>query len=201
MAVLGHTRLLDLLHQNDLSERLIITPLLDEGQQVNEASIDVRLGNSFIVTRRGNLPCIDPAKQDLRAGRYQTKHFVNFHEPFYLHPQELVLGATLEYLRLPTSVAAVVTSRSRWGRAGLNIATATAVHPGFSGAITLELVNHGEVPLVLYPGIPIAQLVLYDCQGATAYLGEMANRTDAHYAQVADSQQRDLTFWTTKPSP
>ena len=61
------------------------------------------------------------------------------------------------------------------------IATACNVDPGFKGCITLELVNSGEAPLVLYPGVRIAQLVFhhadgkakydegkYDCQAATA---------------------------------
>lgn len=51
--------------------------------------------------------------------------------------------------------------RSSWGREGLVIATATGVHPGYSGILTLELTNLGEIPLRLYPGIAIAQLFVH----------------------------------------
>ncbi|ADI28412.1 dCTP deaminase [Methylotenera versatilis] len=201
MSVLGNLELHKLLSREKIEERLIVTPLFNQDKQINEASIDIRLGNDFIVTRRGNLASLDPARQDVRESRYQTKHFVNFKEPFYLHPQELVLAGTLEYFRLPIDVAATVTSRSQWGRAGLVIATATAVHPGFCGTITLELLNLGEVPLVLYPGTCVAQIVFYECVGGTAYKGQMSHKTDAHFAGVsADMKMNDKEFWLPEQS-
>lgn len=196
MSVLGHDKLVKLLGAKDLKERLVVTPLLNQAQQVSEASIDIRLGNDLVVTRRGNLDKLDPASNDVRGPRYQTTHFVNFQECFYLHPHELVLAGTLEYFRLPTTVAASVTSRSQWGRAGLVIATATAVHPGFCGTITLELLNLGEVPLVLYPGTSVAQMIFYECEGGTPYRGEMGLRTGAHVAQLSrDRKMTDRRFW------
>lgn len=194
MSILGKNRLRELMAVEQIEERLVVTPLLDEAQ-IGQASIDIRLGNDFIVTRRGNLASVDPAQEDVRHHRYQTRHYVNFGEPFYLHPHELVLTGTLEYFRLPRSVAGTVTSRSSWGRAGLVIATATAVHPGFTGTITLELVNLGEVPLVLYPGLPVAQLVLADCDGGEDYSGRFAYHTDAHFADIAQDKRNSLKFW------
>jgi hypothetical protein len=40
-------------------------------------------------------------------------------------------------------------------------ATAVHVHPGFRGCLTLELVNFGDTAILLYPGIRIAQLIIY----------------------------------------
>jgi dCTP deaminase len=199
MSVIGHHELLKLLSRPKLEDRLIVTPLLNKEIQVSEASIDIRLGNDFIVTRRGNLAKLDPALNDGREHRYQTKHFVNFRECFYLHPHELVLAGTLEHFRLPIDVAATVTSRSQWGRAGLVIATATAVHPGFCGTITLELLNLGEVPLVLYPGSRVAQMIFTTCDGAKPYDGQMAHKTGAHFANLAhDRRNSDGEFWLPK---
>lgn len=201
MSVIGNIKLMELLCRREIDKRLIITPLLNRNQQVNEASVDIRLGNDFIVTRRGNLAMLDPASHDIREHRYQTKHFVNFRECFYLHPHELVLAGTLEYFRLPVDVAATVTSRSKWGRAGLVIATATAVHPGFCGTITLELLNLGEVPLALYPGTSVAQIVFYHCDGGTLYKGDMACRTGAHFSSLSqDDKKADRAYWLP-PSP
>ena len=142
MSVLGNKRIRTLLSDVDISQRLIVTPLLMD-TQIGEASIDIRLGNDFIITRRGNLSSIDPATSSIKEHRYQTKHYTNLKQRFYLHPNELVLAGTLEYFKLPINVAGFVTSRSSWGRAGLVIATATAVHPGFTGTITLDLINRG----------------------------------------------------------
>jgi dCTP deaminase len=75
-------------------------------------------------------------------------------------PRHFVLAATLEYLRLPNDIGAYVVGRSSWGRVGLIVATAIMAHPGFTGRLTLELVNEGDSPIRLYPGMRIAQLAL-----------------------------------------
>jgi dCTP deaminase len=55
----------------------------------------------------------------------------------------------------------IVTARSSWAREGLNIASASIINPRYRGVITLELANFGEVPILLRPGLRIAQLALY----------------------------------------
>ena len=72
-----------------------------------------------------------------------------------------MLGVTLEWVRFPTNLAAYVIGKSSWGRRGLIIATAAGVHPGFTGCLTLELSNVGEIPIAINPGIPICQLFLH----------------------------------------
>ncbi len=187
MSVLGKEGIREYLRKKKLSDRLVITPLLDHDLQVGDSSIDLRLGNDFIVTRKGNLPFVSPRQDSagLAHYHYQAKHHINFGDKFYLHPQELVLAGTLEYLRLPNKLSGFVTSRSKWGRVGLVIATAVAIAPGFAGSITLELINLGEVPLELYPGIRVAQLVLEECTGASEYTGELSCYTGPQFGNVA----------------
>jgi dCTP deaminase len=79
---------------------------------------------------------------------------------FVLHPGQFVLGETLEWIHLPKNLVAFVIGKSTWGRDGLIIATAIGVHPNFSGILTLEISNVGEIPIYLYPGLAIAQLFL-----------------------------------------
>jgi len=200
MSTLGRTEILRYLEKSELSERLVVTPLLEAGQ-VGPASVDIRLGNAFVVTRRGHLQSIDPARAKSGLKRYQYHHYVNFGESFTLHPNQLVLASSLEYVRLPTELAASVTSRSKWGRAGLVIATATAVHPGFNGTITLELVNLGEVPLILYPGLRIAQLVFAKCEGGTEYEGQYSGQTDPNFLTIAGTDQEEVDFWVSDDAP
>ncbi len=87
----------------------------------------------------------------------------------WLHPDQFVLGATLEFIRLPATVGAYVLGRSSWGRIGLIVATAVMIQPGFTGAVTLELVNEGESPIALYPGSRIAQLAVHTLDHATEH--------------------------------
>src|SRR6185295_20156844 len=68
---------------------------------------------------------------------------------------------TLEWFRFPYDLMAYVVGRSIWGRRGLLIVTASAVHPGSSGTITLELCNMGDVAVVLRPGVAVGQLFFH----------------------------------------
>ena len=53
----------------------------------------------------------------------------------------------------------IPTHNSSLGRLGLIVhATAGFVDPGFKGTLTLEITNLTRVPIILWPGKPIAQL-------------------------------------------
>jgi dCTP deaminase len=143
---------------------LVVSPLFDLGQ-IKPSSVDVRLGNKFILTRQSRMLGLDPGvpvgETKMRIREYQELTFVQFGRPFVLHPHQFVLGTTLEYFSFPDDLMAYVIGRSSWGRLGLVIATATQVGPGFKGTLTLELANVGTVPIALYPAARIAQLVVH----------------------------------------
>jgi len=144
--------------------RLIITPILDRARQINPdaASIDVRLGQKFVIPKRTKVSHLDHLDEDhdRRIDLYKDESFVPVGDHFILHPRQFVLGETLEWIHLPLDLSAYVIGRSSWGRDGLIIATATGIHPAYSGIITLEISNVGEIPIYLYPGITIAQLFI-----------------------------------------
>jgi dCTP deaminase len=102
----------------------------------------------------------DATEKDIPIEAFYQELFVPVGDEFVLHPHQFVLAATLEYICVPFDYYALVLGRSSWGRLGLNIATATTVHAGFRGCITLELRNLGETPLPLKVGLRIAQLCL-----------------------------------------
>lgn len=184
--VLTKSDILDRLKTEDKSKKVFFTPMISSEQQVGATAIDIRLGTQFILFKRSKYPILDVCEgetEDLTTniGRYQERVFITLGEKLILHPQQLVLGCTLEYIRLPADLGAEVIGRSSWGRLGLIISAATLVHPGYAGVITLELANEGETPIALYPGIRIAQLVflkLANCERKaelckTRYLGSV----------------------------
>lgn len=163
-SVLTREEIKSRLHTSDASRKIFITPLLSE-KQIGHASIDVRLGNVFIVFRRTKYSGLDvleePAEKLVsRIGEFQERVYIPLGQKLFLHPQQLVLGCTLEYIRLPNDLVAEVVGRSSWGRLGLILSAATLVHPGFAGVITLEMANQDDVPIPLIPGLRVAQLVL-----------------------------------------
>lgn len=139
----------------------IVTPILDP-DQIGDGSINLRLGTHFIVAKAPDLPYFDPSEMGERDIRHFQEHVGrSFGDRFVRHPHRLVLGVTFEYIALPDDLAALVLSRSSYGRIGLIVATATFVHPGWKGCLTLELSNAADVPLELRCGSPIAQLVVF----------------------------------------
>jgi dCTP deaminase len=187
------------LNATNPSEQLIVTPLLDSSQ-VGPASIDLRLGFHFLLSRRANIPYFDPIEEDVesRLPKYQEGLTLSRGSNFYLHPGEFVLGASLEYLRMPLNLGGYVTSRSSWGRVGLVIATATAVGPGFLGVITLELANVGTAPLILRPGVRIAQIVLHTSGPSDGYAGRYRCPTFPEAGKI--HLDPELAFWR-RPTP
>jgi dCTP deaminase len=161
--VLARNKILERMNSSIPAERLYITPILDPESQIGQSSIDITLGTHFVRFRQTSLPCIDPVSEDIRGkiGEYQERIYVKFGDKIFLHPKQFILGCTLEYVHLPSDLMAYVTGRSSWGRLGLVIATATAIHPNYTGVITLELANLGEAPIALYPGFRIAQLIFH----------------------------------------
>jgi len=138
----------------------IVSPILDEAQ-IDEGSINVRLGTKFIITKRPEYGVIDPSKlSHSEIRKFQTKIHRDFGQTLYLHPRQLVLASTFEFINLPKDLSGYVLSRSSYGRIGLMVATATYIHPLWKGCLTLELLNYGDAPIVLRCGEPIAQLII-----------------------------------------
>jgi len=143
-----------------LNSDLIISPLL-ESSQVGDGSVDISLGTRFIRSRRAKTTEINFSELNTDKIRsFQESVVVPFNEHYILHPRGFVLGCTFEFISLPLDVCGFVLSRSSYGRAGLLIATATFVHPGWRGCLTLELENLGEIPIKLQPLSAVGQLVL-----------------------------------------
>lgn len=79
-------------------------------------------------------------------------------DKFVLPPQGFVLAQSLEAFHVPRDVSARVVGKSTWARCGINLNT-TILEPQWQGAITLEIANLGPLPVVLYAGWGIGQVV------------------------------------------
>lgn len=183
-----------------LKKSLVITPLLSR-DQIGESSIDLRLSNEFIIVKRRVFPSLNLDVSELELKINMRKYFervrVDYNSDFILHPQQLILGSTLEFLRIPYDTNCTVIGKSTWGRMGLVVATAINVDPGFRGCITLELINLGEVPIILKPGLLIAQIVLQTSEECgEPYLGQYSSSTGPKSPEF--KRPKDWNFWYEK---
>jgi dCTP deaminase len=138
--------------------KIVIDPLTDE-KQIQPSSIDMRIGDEFKVFRVIRKPFIDP-KDDDDIASYMESLTVEDGEAFIIHPNEFALATTYEYVKVPDDLVARVEGRSSMGRLGVTMhVTAGYIDPGFEGKITLEISNIGAMPVALYPGQRVCQLV------------------------------------------
>lgn len=102
---------------------------------------------------------IDPRNSDPK--QYFHQEAVPEGHPFIVYPgtKGFVLGATMEYVVVPSDLVAFVDGRSSYGRWGLRIhSTAGLIDAGFQGVITLEISLDNQHPMYLYPGDRICQI-------------------------------------------
>ena len=137
---------------------LSVTPL-PQLADIGLGSINLRLGRTFLLPRRGAVTSIDASETNKSARAFEELRLPS-NAPLVLHPRQFVLAVTLEYLAIPDDLCGFIQSRSTYGRMGLIAATATYVNPGYLGCPTLEIVNEGDVPVQVRPGTPMCQLVV-----------------------------------------
>jgi deoxycytidine triphosphate deaminase len=175
--MLGGADIVARLSESRADRRLVVTPLIRGS--VCDAGLDLRLSSSFIVFKHSATAVFDAVLGDVDPQAMQLRVEKDWGEPFVLHPGELVLASTLEHFILPVDLAGTISTRSGYGRLGLETATASQVQPGSRGAITLELVNLGQTPIALRAGQRIAQMALLRLSSpagpptSTAYLDAM----------------------------
>jgi deoxycytidine triphosphate deaminase/intein/homing endonuclease/DNA-binding XRE family transcriptional regulator len=94
---------------------LVIDPLSDPELQIQPASVDLRLGRTFLEFQHANIPCIHPeAEQEVED--YVRETTVEEGGEYILHPGDFVLGTTRERVEIPRDLIAHVEGRSSLGR-------------------------------------------------------------------------------------
>ncbi len=121
---------------------LVINPVTKE--QIQPASVDIRLGNTFSV--------VDDTPSNIITLESQINYNTITTDTYLIMPGEFVLATTMEYFELPDNLTAFVEGRSSLGRMGLFIQNAGWVDPGFKGEITLELYNANRCAIELKAG-------------------------------------------------
>ncbi len=141
---------------------LVITPLLDEQGVFDADSVDLRLGCHFLLARMLQQPFHSPDKSSATA--LHTRVHVPLGTYLVVPAHQTVLGATLEFIKLPHDVCGQILTKSSVARTFVVVETAPWIHPEYRGCLTLEIANVSNTPVLLYPGRRICQLILLDVQ-------------------------------------
>ena len=155
---------------------LVIEPA--EAGQIQPASVDIRLGNTFSV--------VDDTPSGIITMNSQIAYKTITADRYLLLPGQFVLATTMEYIELPDDLTAFVEGRSSLGRMGLFIQNAGWVDPGFHGEITLELFNANRCAIELQSGRRVGQLVFakMDAAAQNPYRGKYQGQKGATGSRV-----------------
>lgn len=146
---------------------ITITPLLQSEEvfsaKADQDAIDLRLGSYFLLPQVPPHPFTYPSPNASRLSH--TRVHVPLGDFLVIPAHETVLGSTLEFVKLPADLSGQILTKSSVARTFMVIETAPWVHPSYRGALTLEIANVSNTPLILYPGRLIGQLILMELDG------------------------------------
>lgn len=141
------------------NKQLNIEPLPPD-RSFQPTSIDLHL-NSIILQYPNDLTVLD-----IHNPPEMTSIAFDRINPFLLPSHGFVLGSTIEFIKMPNDLVAIIEGKSSLGRLGITAhITAGFIDPGFKGNITLEIFNVNKYPIALYPEMAICQICFEPIQG------------------------------------
>jgi dCTP deaminase len=156
------------------SGKIKIDPL-DLEEQLQPASIDLKLGDTFGFIKSSSIDFREEVEYD----------FVQQNE-IWIQPLQFVLATTKEYVEVDNDITGFLEGRSSVGRAGLFIHNAGLIDAGYPGEITLELFNCGPAPILLTKDQRICQIVFYqmDKEAEKPYNGKYMHQRGATGSRI-----------------
>ncbi len=169
--------------QNALDEgRLVIDPeplprSPEHGKYCpyDTTAVDLRLHNEIVIPESGTFAydLTEPGSISDHIRKNSRKLTLTNEQPYKLEMGKFILARTHERIELPSYIiegkpclAARIEGKSSRARCGVLVHfTAPTVHTGWSGPLTLEMINLGPTTFLLIPNMPIAQLIVEQVEG------------------------------------
>lgn len=133
--------------------------------QVQDHSVDLRLGFTFLVPKMWHVTTKGRESLDITHFDKENEEYFDVIELeqgqyFDLLPQEHILVATLESIKVPNDLMAVLYPRSSTNRKGLSLDLTGIIDSGYEGQLILPIRNNTRSQTVrLYPGERLCQIV------------------------------------------
>ena len=170
---------------------IAFTPSLDRFQLQTHA-VDLRLGFTFLIpkawrmTEKGREAFrIDPLRD--HGPEYFDVIELEQGQSFELLPQEYVLVATLETIKVPNDLMCVLYPRSSVNRKGLSVDLTGIVDSGYEGPLTLPVKNNTRSQVIqLHPGERFCQVVFEELKSKVA-----PRKSRWHQKDVVDKGKKE----------
>jgi dCTP deaminase len=119
---------------------------------------DVRAGYNWKIFTDVLGAVVDPKKQDQRAYHSLT---VKEGDAVIIPPNSYALTHTLEYFKVPRNVTCICIGKSTYARCGIHV-NVTPLEAGWEGQVTIEISNGTRLPVKIYPGEGIMQVLFFE---------------------------------------
>jgi dCTP deaminase len=164
------------------SKLLVITPFKKDN--IRENGLDLRLADEigFHNPDLGKEFILDPSNSShLKKEYIMKKNIKNLIVP----SKEMVLLSTIEKISLPNNLMSFVELRSTWARHGLSMPP-TIIDAGFSGTVTLEVINNTPHAILLHPGVRFAHFIFAKTLNnvVDAYKGNYMGQSGIHLPKL-----------------
>ncbi len=122
---------------------------------VSSYGYDIRVGRHFKIFTNLYSTIVDPKE-------FRPEAYVDVEgDTCTIPPNSFVLAESVEHIRMPRNVTALVLCKSTYIRAGVLIPT-TVLEAGWEGTITLEIGNMTPLPAKVYANEGIAQVLFFE---------------------------------------
>ena len=160
MAILTKSKILDRVSKGEIT----ISPALD-AFQLQDHAVDLRIGFTFMVPKVWHMT--PKGRESLNITHFDKSNAEFFDvveleegQYFDLLPGEYILVGTLESIKVPNDLMAVLYPRSSTNRKGLSLDLTGIIDSGYEGPLTLPIRNNTRSQTIqLHPGERICQVV------------------------------------------
>jgi dCTP deaminase len=149
-------------------------------------TVDLRLGYEITIPKSDTFAYdfANPGSIASAIAHNSEKCTLSKNQPYHLKKGQFILAQTLETVEFPLDkgppyLSGRIEGKSSRARCGLLVHfTAPTVHPEWRGPLTLEMINLCDIPFLLHPEMPIAQLVVEQVHGEiTSNLSSFQNQS------------------------
>ncbi len=182
MAILTQKQILERVQAGNIGFK----PNLDEFQ-IQAHAIDMRLGYTFLLPKSWRLT--DKGREAVYIDHYDKNRQDYFDvvelekgQVFELLPGEYVLASTLESVKIPNDLMAILYPRSSTNRKGLSVDLTGIIDSGYEGQLVTPIRNNTSSQVVkLYPGERFCQIVFERLEEAVE-----AEKSRYHMKDIVD---------------
>lgn len=125
---------------------------------LSSCGYDLRVASEFKIFTNLHNSIVDPKN-------FKQNSFVDVvTDVCIIPPNSFALARSVEYFRIPRNVLTICLGKSTYARCGI-IVNVTPFEPGWEGYVTLEISNTTSLPVMVYSGEGLAQVLFFESDG------------------------------------